>query len=847
MSHYGPPSNSAAFPRGNAPAFRGPPPAFPRGIMPPFRPPFAAQTPPPPFAFRGPSPTFLGPRPPLNLNLVSMLAPTMSPATPTTVLPLGWQESRTPQGALFYYNATTGVSTYEMPTSDPETCTWREYKDEATGASYYFNTITKETVWDQPEELRMQKAREEVAKMTSETLQTMSSVNTHVQTSTPIQTIKQIEKQEEEKDEDEKQQQEAQAEAQAQARQKRKEIQEQQQAAEFTDMPRAERLAAFKQFLEEKQIAPTLKWSDALRMIGKDTSMQNDSRWKFALQTVGEKKQAYAEYCTQAKNRLTIEKRRLGKKAREEFIELLGLFETSLAPSRRRQLSWEEVNESNDFYAMRKDPRWTAIDEAREKQQLFTTFMQDLERNQKARLAKQREVLKLEFLALLQQRMEAKELDFENRSSKRLDGESKRRVLEILEEVKSADGRDKISEDVLRNIDRHDVYDWTEKFVRERREIERAKRKRERVERAERTERLERELSSQLKQMAGSGELTSGSTWDEFAAEYLKEASEQMTKDGKNEDSISDNEKDQDIDHLHWKTQRRIFDKNVRRLRRAIEPVAAVIRTCLDRNEPVLRVTEATTFAAYIDALSAGVSKATDTNAPEEGEEEMMTSKEIAKTNEVSTLDSKEIIVALETAIKTQPNNDKVVYPAFVRQVYDMWVAMAKEDSRREGDKKDKRRKRSRKESHEEEEDDQFRRSRHRSSTADEHEEDKSHKKRRSRRSSRKRRRSHASLSASRSRSKSRRSSRRTHSHSRSRDRFSGLPSDLTIKPIDDLGTETLLSPLRTPSKPLSEAEEAARAEEIIRQARLKMQVQGKDDLGDDELEEGEEVEEGET
>lgn len=846
MSHYGPPTSNTAFPRGTAPALRGPPPAYPRGIAPPFLPPFHSQGPPPSFAFHGPPPSFHAPRPPLHLNLTATPnypAPP-SPASPPSILPFGWQESRTPQGALYYYNATTGVSTFDLPTSDLNPSTWVEYKDEATGASYYFNTVTRETVWDQPEEFRMQKAREQVAKMTSEALLARSPVNTHVKTPRSVQPTHQVEQQEQDEEETK------QLEAQAQGRQTRKEVQEQQQAAEFIDMPRPERLAAFKQFLEEKQIPPTLKWGDAQRLIGKETSLHSDARWKFALQTVGEKKQAYAEYCTQAKNRLTIEKRRLVKKAREEFIELLGLFETTLAPSRRQQVSWDEVNESNTFYALRNDARWIAIEEVREKQQLFAAFMQDLERNQKARLAKQRDALKVGFLTLLRQRVEAKELDFESRLSKRLDSDLKRRMLEMLEEVTLSDGKDKVGEDALRIVDRHDVYDWTEEFVRERREFEHAKRKRERVERAERTKRLELELSDRLKELADCGKLTVGSTWDEFAAEYLKEASEQIVKERKKEDGVTeDDEEEQDGEHLHWKTQRRIFDRSVRRLRCALEPIATVIRACLDRNEPALRVMDDTTFAVYVDALRSGVSKATETNATEEGEEKMDTSKKIVKIDEVETLDPNEVTAALETAVKAQRESDDVVFPEYVRQVYDMWVAMAKEDRRREDDKKGKRRKRSHKESHDEDEEEHLRRSRRRSSTVDENEEDKSHRKRRSRRSSRKRRHSHASSSASRSRSKSRRSSRRTHSHSRSRDRAGGLPPSLAavnVKPTTDRGTEKLLSPLRTPSKLLSEAEEAAKAEEIIRQARLKMQVQGKTSSDDDELEEGEEVEEGE-
>ncbi|KAJ8519408.1 hypothetical protein ON010_g18077 [Phytophthora cinnamomi] len=544
----------------------------------------------------------------------------------------------------------------------------------------------------------MQKAREQVAKMTMHAASPVAAqMQTHFHSQVQGQGQGQVQAPEhgssastEKEDEDDEEEIKRQ-EAQEQARRKRKEEQEREQAAQFTDMPRAERMAAFKQFLEDKQITPTLKWGDAQRTISKDASMHNDSRWKFALNTVGEKKQAYAEYCTQAKNRATIEKRRLVKKTREEFTELLTLFESTLAPaSRRRPVSWEEMMESNNFYALRKDPRWSAIEETREKQQLFATFMQDLERNQKARLAKRQEALQAAFMDLLRQRAEAKELELSaGRSGKRLDGDTKRRVLDLLEEVELPGGGGKVGEEALRIVDKHDVYDWVEGFLREQRELEHAKRKRERAERAEREEKLGRDLNEQLQELAASQKLTVGGTWTEFSAEHLKHASEQQAKASKSEaegDADEDEEEDGhdgDGEHLHWKTQRRIFDKFVRRLRRNLEPAATAIREHLDRSgEPPLRVTECTTYAVFVDALESGVGVALDNNAPEEGEEEVVeemdTSKEPAKKDtetgtgegeKIKKLTAEEVNAALEAVVKAQREKQgdttPVEFPAF--------------------------------------------------------------------------------------------------------------------------------------------------------------------------------------
>ncbi|CAI5734589.1 unnamed protein product [Peronospora destructor] len=886
MTQYGPPANGTAFPRSGPPPFRGPPQAsFPRGGPPLFRPPLGARGLPPIFALRGPPPGFHGrgvspihgspARPPLGLNIPpSGMAP---PGFPTPSSPAGWNDFRARQGTPYYYNAAV------MERNPPK---WMEYKDEATGAFYYFNTVTKETVWDQPEEFRMQKAREQVAKMTSDALQTTSfSMTTQVQT--PVQLTQDseqgksdalTEKEEEENQEEMNKRQEV----QDKARKKRKEEQEREQAATFENMLVAERLAAFKQFLEDKQITPTLKWGDAQRLIGKDSSMHSDPRWKFALNTVGEKKQAFAEYCTQAKNRATIEKRRLVKKSREQFTELLGLFESTLAPpSRRWQVSWEELAASNNFYALRNDPRWSAVEEIRERQQLFATFMQDLERNQKARLAKQRDAMHRTFTELLRQRVDSKQLEFGgSRSSKRLDTDTKRRVLDLLKEVELPDSGGKVGDDALRIVDRHDVYDWAEEFLHEHRELEHAKRKRERADRMERQEKMSRELNERFKDFVAAQKLTAGSTWEEFLAEHLRQASEEQTIESKSEgdggtEAGGDDEGKEDGDdkHLHWKEQRHIFEKYTRRLRRNLEPVASTIRKHLDRRgDPPLRVTEITSYAVFIDALKNGVGIALDNNAPEEGEEKVVEgTNDVMKgalenhddglatgeTEEVKTLKPDEVDAVLETAVKKhremKDNDATVEFPVIVRQVYEMWVALARE--MREKEKKLKHRKRSRKESHNlaiEDEGDEDRpcRSRRRSSALEELEDDENNKKRRSHRSSRKRHRSHGSPSVSRSRSRSRSMSRREssshrRSRNRSRDREGPLPSGfaaVSSKPI----VGTMKARQKLPSKPLSEAEEAAKAEEIIRQARLKLQAKSTTVTNDSELEDGEELEEGE-
>ncbi|KAI9917404.1 hypothetical protein PsorP6_012687 [Peronosclerospora sorghi] len=855
MSHYGSLSNNpgAPFPRGGPPpVFR---PAFSRaGPLPFHAPPFPPRGPASllyPSRTGPPTTSFLDRRGgpvPLGVAARPLVASTASTALS---LPPGWTAHQTPHGVPYYYHAGTGVSTYDRPPSPslstPETSPWLEYKDDGTGASYYFNPVTKETVWDPPEPVRMRQAREQVAKMTSATHEraetaaspplaapcepdaTQSMENTPPRGPEPL----------------------PRPDAPETARTKRKDELERTQAHAFDAMPLRERRAAFHAFLEAHAVPATLKWSDLQRLIAKDPALQTDPRWKFALPSVGDKKQAFAEYCTHARNRATIEKRRVVKKRREEFMALLGLFESSLVRASRRhgRIGWDDVSSSADFYAMRQDARWAAIADERERQQLLTTFLQEVERQEKARRATQRSAIHAAFQALLEQHVQSKELELETASSKRLDSETKRRVLHLVEEIEwPANSGNKLGDDAFKMVDRQDVYEWTETFMDTYREREHAKKKRERVLREQQHDLKRQALMDRLQALAEADKLTAGCTWDEFSTVYLSEARDEQVKQcksDKDDDEPDDDEQDDDDDVrnlLHWRTQRRLFEKVRRRLRRQLDVAADVIRRHIDRGgDAALRVTESTSYGAFVEALATGVGIALENKAPEEGEEATREERDRRAPKQA------ELEAVLEATVQAQGEQPPTLaFPPVVRQVYDMWVAMAKE--RKRGDKRSKHRKRRRKDSRESElEDERPCRARRPSMTEDPG--DESHKKR-SHRSSKKRRRALSSLSCSRSRSvvrrdgSSHRRSRRSHHHSRDRD--TGLPRCTNDAPSN----KEPFSPVQrsSPSKALSAAEEAAKAEEIIRQARLKLETQGPSSHAhESELEEGEEVEDGEV
>lgn len=793
-------------------------------------------------------------------------------APPSVPLPAGWSEHYTPQGLQYFFNAATGVSTYARPTmaaaapasvpavdsnatiqanGGATTGKWIEYKDDTTGQLYYFHSGTRETVWEQPEAFRMQQAREEVERM---------------------QTIAQ---------------EQAAAEAQVEAKKKQE---AEQRSKMYEHLSREERVALFKEFLEQKEISPSLKWQDAQRFIAKE-GLEKDPRWRFALSSAGEKKQSFAEYCTQAINKQNIEKRRQVKKNREDFLDVLAHFESLFVPGssfakgepgsnkRPSAIELEDVVENPHFYAVRQDPRWLVIEDQKEKRSLFNGFMQDIVRKHEQQVAKQKDVTKKRFIELLRKKADASEIAL--RSKRRLDSTLKQQLWDLLQEL--AD-----KENALKNVEKYDVYDWSEELLNVFRDEEHEQRKRERELCREREAQQLKELDEKLRAMITTGELTASSQWGQVhellsAGEAVNPADNAEEKPESEQPAVVAAAAAMEDQQLSERAQRRVFETIVKELRLALQPTVDVVSAFLSKassgtssSGSGFEVQEACTFEAYADALADGIKVSVDEKKPEDGEEEDETMEDastVAVVADSEKADDSEAGAAtavalspeaqkeqrrteLETLVKSGTDSDSPVstssieFPAYVREVYDLLVALAKEKKAaasapsaaaaagnpQSSDRAARSTSRSRKR----------RRDDGRSPSSHHHHNGRS--------------------SISRSRSRPRPHKTRSRSPGRSRSRSKPKPLDRSVvwntgatssadssskskfmfDPLNSDDAELALPPQKPKPAPLTAEEESARAEEIIRQARLKLQA--KQEAGDDgeELEEGEEPEEGE-
>ncbi|XP_054269216.1 pre-mRNA-processing factor 40 homolog B isoform X2 [Macrosteles quadrilineatus] len=307
----------------------GPPPSFiPPPMMPgdmhlPPRPPMAPPfgLPPPPFGF-GPPP---GEAP----------IPTDTPESPGISSALGsvsdegkdkkktdWTEHKAPDGRIYYYNTATKQSLWEKP-NELKTpaelllsqCPWKEYKSE-TGKTYYHNVTTKESRWTIPKELEDLKtkiAQEEALSKTSMSKGSSTTSTSHSSSSsaldqavaatlaaisipTPPANI----------NEDSMSSLKSASDSRTSTPEPNKLV--------YKD--KKEAIEAFKELLKERDVPSNASWEQAVKLIASDPRYPH-------LKHLNEKKQAFNAYKTQKLKEEKEEQRMRAKKAKEDLEEFL--------------------------------------------------------------------------------------------------------------------------------------------------------------------------------------------------------------------------------------------------------------------------------------------------------------------------------------------------------------------------------------------------------------------------------------------------------------------------------------------------------------------------------------------
>jgi pre-mRNA-processing factor 40 len=152
-----------------------------------------------------------------------------------------------------------------------------------------------------------------------------------------------------------------------------------------------------------KGIAPTLKWNEVVKFCS------SDSRWEACkdVLSVGERRQALAEYQTKRANELRNQERQEKIRAKDAFGQLL----TDVLPSVSGFSAW-----SSRFAEIRsslaKDDRFHAVAEEGTRESLFLDFCEEFrKRDERKKRSKKREAQEA-FQSVLAEKEEAGDLTF---------------------------------------------------------------------------------------------------------------------------------------------------------------------------------------------------------------------------------------------------------------------------------------------------------------------------------------------------------------------------------------------------------------------------------------------------
>jgi pre-mRNA-processing factor 40 len=295
---------------------------------------------------------------------------------------LAWKEYTAPNGVKYYHNAILKESTYIKPdamtkleapvtaatsTSAPAATTtpssssqqrrpWQEYEDANTGKKYYSDGIT--TTWEKPEGFISPDA---------------------IVASTLVQ---------EERNEPSKK--------------KRKSSGGEGKTTATSFGGREEAVAAFKGMLLAKGISPTLKWNEVIKLC------ETDSRWEACkVLSVGERRQALAEYQTKRASEIRDEQRLERARAKEAFGQLLTDILPTISGFSARTSKFADVRN-----ALAKDDRFHAVEEEATRESLFLDFCDDFRKREERKKRSRKREVQESFINFLQEKEESGSLTF---------------------------------------------------------------------------------------------------------------------------------------------------------------------------------------------------------------------------------------------------------------------------------------------------------------------------------------------------------------------------------------------------------------------------------------------------
>ena len=165
---------------------------------------------------------------------------------------------------------------------------------------------------------------------------------------------------------------------------------------------KSEATAGFKGLLLSKDIQPTMKWNDVVKICS------SDPIWEACeILTQGERRQALAEYQTKRANELRDLEREERMRAKDAFTKLL----TDVLPTVQM---FNPV--SSRYIEMRdslcKDDRFYAVDDEQTRETLFLEFCEEVRKRDERKRRRQKSDAKISLYAFLRDKESSGELTF---------------------------------------------------------------------------------------------------------------------------------------------------------------------------------------------------------------------------------------------------------------------------------------------------------------------------------------------------------------------------------------------------------------------------------------------------
>jgi len=298
-----------------------------------------------------------------------LVSPVPSPASAYSQeqIDAAWTEHTAPNSMKYYHNSILQESTYTMPSvlagrvqltssiidgvDAKSQLTWIEYSDPTSGKTYYSNGVT--TTWEKPGGFGFS-----------------SEINRAAQGG-------------DEKEPPTKKKKEA-------------------VKKEGVFTVKAEAQAAFKGLLLAKGITPTNKWKDVVKICSADSTYDSCQ-----ILSLGEKKQALAEYQTKRANELKNLEREERKRAKDAFVDLLSETLNLIANFNPLTTRLRDVHDT-----LVVDDRFQAVEDEGTRESLFVEFCEEVRKREERKKRNKKREMKESFFAVLKEHEDNGKLTF---------------------------------------------------------------------------------------------------------------------------------------------------------------------------------------------------------------------------------------------------------------------------------------------------------------------------------------------------------------------------------------------------------------------------------------------------